>query len=160
MCILMPCKKQVIDEQTIQMFFQNIWVHFGLPASIISYRDSQFVGKFWSSLWGLMDTKSKKSSTFHPQIDGQEKGVNIMVVNILRGYWSKHPKLWHEHLHYIQHAYNRAKHSSTQTSPFEACFGYLPKYPLNFIFGKDVTIHGHSDIDTAKRFIQQIRMVH
>jgi hypothetical protein len=39
------------------MFFQNVWVHFGLPTSIISDRDSQFVKKFWSSLWELMDTK-------------------------------------------------------------------------------------------------------
>ena len=37
MCILMPCKKQVTAEQMAQMFFQNVWVHFGLPKSIISY---------------------------------------------------------------------------------------------------------------------------
>lgn len=35
MCILMPCKKQVTTEQTTQMFFDNVWVHFGLPTSII-----------------------------------------------------------------------------------------------------------------------------
>jgi hypothetical protein len=35
MCILMPCTKQVTAEQTTQMFFQNVWVHFGLPKSII-----------------------------------------------------------------------------------------------------------------------------
>jgi hypothetical protein len=47
-----------------QMFFQNVWVHFGLPKSIISDRDSRFVGSFWSSLWALMDTKLKKSTYF------------------------------------------------------------------------------------------------
>jgi len=36
MCILIPCNKQVIDEQTTNMFFQNVWVHFGLPTSIVS----------------------------------------------------------------------------------------------------------------------------
>jgi hypothetical protein len=70
MCIFMPCTKQVIAEQMAQMFFQNVWVHFGLPKSIISDRDSRFVGSFWSSLWALMDAKLKKSTTFHPQIDG------------------------------------------------------------------------------------------
>jgi hypothetical protein len=60
MCILMPCKKQVIAEQMTQMFFQNVWVHFGFPKSIISDLDSRFVGSFWSSLWALMDTKLKK----------------------------------------------------------------------------------------------------
>ena len=50
MCILMPCKKQVTAEKMAQMFFQHVWVHFGLPKSIISDRDSQFIGDFWSSL--------------------------------------------------------------------------------------------------------------
>ena len=82
------------------------------------------------------------------------------MIHLLRGYCSKNPKLWDEHLHYIQHAYNRAKHSSTQTLPFEACLGYFPKYPLDFIFGKDVAIDGHSDIDKARKFIEQIQLVH
>jgi hypothetical protein len=107
-----------------------------------------------------MDTKLKKSTTFHPQTDGQTKVVNRTIVHLLHGYCSKHPKLLDEHLHYIQHAYNWDKHSSTQTSPFEACFGYFPKYPLDFIFGKDIGIDGHYDIDRANKFIEKIQLVH
>jgi hypothetical protein len=66
MCILMPFTKQVTAEKMTQLFFQNVWVNFGLPKSIIFYRDSRFVGSFWSSLWALMETKLKKSTTFHP----------------------------------------------------------------------------------------------
>ena len=40
MCILMPCKKQVTVELTAHLYFQNVWVHFGLPTSIVSDRDS------------------------------------------------------------------------------------------------------------------------
>jgi hypothetical protein len=40
MCILIPCTKQFIAEETTQMFFENVWVHFGLPKSIISDWDS------------------------------------------------------------------------------------------------------------------------
>jgi hypothetical protein len=107
-----------------------------------------------------MDTKSKKSTTFHPQNDGQTKVVNRTIIHILIGYCSKHPKLWDEHLHYIHHAYNWAKHLLTQTSPFEACFDYFPKSPLDFIFGNDVSINGHYDIDREKKFIEQIQLVH
>ena len=159
-CILMPCTKQVTAEQTTQLFFQNFWVHFGLPKSIISDRDSRFFGSFWSNLWVLMDTKLKKSTTFHSQKNGQTKVVNRTVVHLLCGYCNKHPKLWDEHLHYIQHAYNRAKHSSTQTSPFEECFVYLPKSPLDFIFGKDIAIDGQYDIDRVEKLIEQIQLIH
>ena len=50
MCILIPCSKQITVEQTAKLFFEHIWVHFGLPMSIVSDRDIRFVGKFWSSL--------------------------------------------------------------------------------------------------------------
>ena len=146
MCILIPCKNKFTAEKIAHLFFQHVWVHFGFPTSNVSDQDSRFVGNFWSSLWDFMGTKLKKSIIFHPQIDGQTEVVNQTVIHILRGYFSNNPKLWDENLHYIQHAYNCAKHS-TQTSPFEACIGYLPRSPLDFIFGKDVAIDGHSDIE-------------
>jgi hypothetical protein len=36
MCILIPCKKQITAEKIANLFFQHVWVHFGLPTSIIS----------------------------------------------------------------------------------------------------------------------------
>ena len=109
----MPCKKQVTTEQEAQLFFTNVWVHFGLPTSIVFDRDSRFLGNFWSCLWDLMDTKMKKSIAFHPQIDGQTEVVNMMVVHLLRGYCGKQPNMWYEQLPYVQHAYNHAMHSYT-----------------------------------------------
>ena len=46
MCLLMPCKKIITAEQTTHLFFQNVWVHFHIPTSIVSDRDSQFFGNF------------------------------------------------------------------------------------------------------------------
>ena len=107
-----------------------------------------------------MDTKLKKSTAFHPQIDGQTEVVNRTVIQLLRGYCSKHTKLWDEHLCYVQHAYNQAKNYSTQRSPFETCFGFTPRSPLDFVFGKDTMVDGHSDVDKATRFIEQIQEIH
>ena len=107
-----------------------------------------------------MDTKLKKGTTFHPQTNGKTEVVNIIIVHLLRGYCSKHPKLWDEKLHYIKHAYSWEKHYYTLTWPFEVCFGYSPKLSLDFIFGKDVAIDGHSDIEKARNFIEQIQIIH
>jgi hypothetical protein len=96
MCILMPCKQQITAEQTANLFFQHVWVHFGLPTSIVSDRDTGFLGDFWTSLWRMMDTKLKRSIAFHPQTDGQIEVVNRTMVLFLRGYCNKHPKIWDE----------------------------------------------------------------
>ena len=42
----------------------------------------------------------------------------------------------------------------------EVCFGYFPKSPLEFIFGKDVAIDGHSDIEKPRKFIEKIQIIH
>ena len=64
MCILMPCKKNITTEQTVNLFFQHVWFHFGLPTSIVSDRDTRFLGDFWTSSWRTMDTKLKRTLIF------------------------------------------------------------------------------------------------
>jgi hypothetical protein len=82
------------------------------------------------------------------------------VLLLLRGYYSKHPKLWDEHIPYVQHAYNRALHSYTQCLPFKTCFGYFPKVPLDLMYGKDVDSNQERNEDRAHKFIQRIEQVH
>jgi hypothetical protein len=67
MVILMACKKNVTIADTAKLFFESVWVHFGIPQTIISDRDNRFHNTFWSSLWSLLDTKLTKSVAFHPQ---------------------------------------------------------------------------------------------
>ena len=84
MCILMPYKKTITDEKIVELYFQHVWVHFGLPISIVSDRDSRFIGNFLSNLWRMMETKLKKSIVFHPQTDGKTEVVKITVVHLHR----------------------------------------------------------------------------
>jgi hypothetical protein len=83
MAIIATCKKNITGEATAKLFFERVWVHFGIPQTIISNRDSQFLNTFWSSLCSLLDTKITKSTTFHPQTDGQTEVVNHMIIHIL-----------------------------------------------------------------------------
>ena len=78
--ILLACRKAISAKETTQLFFEHVWVHFGLPKSIILDRDSQLLSKFWSSLWEMIDTKLTKSTAFYRQIDGQTEVVNQMII--------------------------------------------------------------------------------
>ena len=142
MVILIPCKKTVTRAGAAQLFFEHVWKHFGLSNSIISDRDSRFLEYFWDSLWSLMDTRLKKSTTFHPQIDGQTEVVNRTMVHMLRGYNSRHPKTWDESLPYLQFAFNQAIHGSSGKSPFEACYWFLPPSLFDLMFSSEAMADG------------------
>jgi hypothetical protein len=66
MCILMPCKNTIKRQEVANMFFEQAWIHFGIPRGIISDKDTRFIGTFWITLCENMDTKLKRYTTFHP----------------------------------------------------------------------------------------------
>jgi hypothetical protein len=88
--IITNCKKSITAADTAKIFFERVWVHFGIPHNIISYWDSRFLNTLSSSLWSLLDTKLSKSTAFHPQTDGQTEVINWMIVYILCMYNSNH----------------------------------------------------------------------
>ena len=118
MTILTACKKTITTEATAKLFFERVWIHFGLPQTIVFDQDIRFLSTFWSSLWSLLDTKITKYTSLHPQIDGQIAVGNKIVVHILPMYNSRHPCTWDDSLSYVQRSYNRAIHSSTGHNPF------------------------------------------
>ena len=71
MSMLIACKKSISVLAIANLFFEHVWLHFGLPRTIISDEDSRFLSNFWSSLWSMMDTKLTKSTSFHPQTHRQ-----------------------------------------------------------------------------------------
>ena len=53
-------------EKLAILYIQEIVRLHGVPVSIVSIRDSQFVVKFWKSLHKALGTKLNFSTTFHP----------------------------------------------------------------------------------------------
>ena len=50
MAIMAAYKKNITAEATAKLFFERVWVHFGIPQSIISDWDSMFLSTFCSNL--------------------------------------------------------------------------------------------------------------
>jgi hypothetical protein len=65
MAILVACNKNITTEATAKIFFERVWVYFGIPQTIISDHDIWFLSTFYLSLWSLLDTKLTKSTAFH-----------------------------------------------------------------------------------------------
>jgi hypothetical protein len=111
----------------------------------------------------MLDTKLTKSTSFHPQTDGQTEVVNRMIVHILHMYNSKHPRTWDESLPYVQHSYNRALHSSTSHNHFQVGLGFQPLCPIDvampFVATQEDSAHVQSEADKANKFIDHIQHI-
>jgi hypothetical protein len=71
--------KTIIGQEETKLLFTQVWVHFGFPSSIISNRDSRFLGIFWKTLWERMDTKLGFSTMFYPKTDGKTEVISIII---------------------------------------------------------------------------------
>jgi hypothetical protein len=162
--ILTAYKKNITAEATTKLFLEHVWVHFGIPQTIISYQDIRFLNTFWLSLWSFLDTKLTKSTSFHPQIDAQTKVANWMIIHILCMYNSKHPGTWDENLPYVQTSYNRALHSSIVYNPFQVGLGFQQLGPMDVALPMATTSTESSptplEADKATQLIERIHHIH
>ena len=84
MACFLPSKTIFDASKVADLYFSAVVRHYGLPSSIVSDRDSKFMGHFWHELWKKLGTKLKFSSPYHPQTDGQTETVNRSLGNLLR----------------------------------------------------------------------------
>ena len=68
------------------MFIQFVVCTYGLPRSIVSDREGQFVSLFWKVLCAYLDVMLRLSSGHHPETDGQTEQENQELEHYLRSY--------------------------------------------------------------------------
>jgi len=78
----------------------------------------------------MLGIKSKLSTVFHPQTDGQTERVNQELEQYLRMFIDHRQEQWPEWLGTVEFVYNNKVYSSTRMSPFKANYGQDPRMGL------------------------------
>jgi hypothetical protein len=116
-----PCHKISDATHVANLFFKEVVRLHGLPRSIISDRDTKFVGHFWRTLWKKLGIDMSFISTYHPQTDGQTEVVNKSFGKLLRSLVTEHHNQWDQILPQENFSYNDSPNRSTRKSPFQKC---------------------------------------
>jgi hypothetical protein len=98
-----------------------------LPRSIVSDRDTKFIGHFWRMLWRKLGTNLAFSLAYHPKTDGKIEVVNRSLGDLLRSLVTEHHTSWDQILPQAEFAYNNLVNRSTGKSPFQVVYGMQPR---------------------------------
>jgi hypothetical protein len=127
MAHFIPCQKTSDVTHIANLFFKEIVRLHGLPKSIVSDRDTKFIGHFWRTLWKKLGTNLMFSSAYHPQTDGQTEVVNRSLGDLLRSLVTEHHSSWDNILPQAEFSYNDSVNRSTGKSPFQIVYGMQPR---------------------------------
>ncbi|GJS45250.1 putative reverse transcriptase domain-containing protein [Tanacetum coccineum] len=114
----LPKENDPLDKLA-RLCLNRIVARYGIPVSIICYRDGRFTSNFWRSFQKDLGTDLSMSTAYHPKIDGQSKRTIQTLDEILRAYVIDFGKGWVKHLPLAEFSYNNSYHTSIKSAPYE-----------------------------------------
>ena len=139
-------------ERLARLFQDNIWKLHGLPESIVSDRGPQFAAELTREINRMLGIKTKLSTAFHPQTDGQTERMNQELEQYLRFFIKHRQKDWPEWLAVAEFTVNNKVHIATKVSPFMANYG------KELRMGGDIRRKGK--VESAIEFVERMKKVH
>jgi hypothetical protein len=140
-----------------ELYIDQIVHPHGIPKTIVSDRSTQFVARFWEQLHESLGTRLIRSSSYHPQTDGQTERVNQIVEDMLRESIMHFDKSWDKCLSLEEFSYNNSYQASLKMAPFEALYGRRCRTPLNWSEDGERTLFGPDLVKDAEEKVEVIR---
>ncbi|EGE03252.1 hypothetical protein TEQG_08624 [Trichophyton equinum CBS 127.97] len=81
--LYIPYTKDVKAEGLGYLIFKNVISLFGMPANLVTDRDTLFTYKFWSALCFYLSSKRRLSTAFYLQTDSQTERQNQTIEHYL-----------------------------------------------------------------------------
>ena len=141
-----------LAESLVRLFRDNMWKLYRLLESVVSDRGPQFVVELTKELNQMLGIKTKLSTVFHPQIDGQMEQMNQELEQYLRLFVEHRQRDWPEWLVTAEFAVNNKAHTATKILPFMA------NYEKEERMGGDIRKKGK--VESTTEFVERIKRVH
>ena len=114
-------------------------------------RGPQFAAELTKELNKMLDIRTKLSTTFHSQTDGQTEHMNQELEQYPQFFVDHRQKDWPEWLALAEFAINNKVHSTTKVSPF------MVNYGRELRMGGDIRRKGK--MEKATEFVERMKKV-
>ncbi|UYV84440.1 hypothetical protein LAZ67_X002171, partial [Cordylochernes scorpioides] len=111
-------------------FLKRIELRHGAPKILISDRGSSFLSKLLTQVLKICNTIHKKTTSYHPQTNGQTERMNRTLTDMISMYIDEKHQNWDEILPFVTFAYNSSVQETTGYSPYFLIHG---REPLTFL---------------------------
>jgi hypothetical protein len=129
----------------------------GVPKTIVSDRDAKFVSKFWEGLQSALGTELRRSTSFHPQTDGQSERTIQTLEDMLRCCVLSWQGSWEDHLPLVEFSYNNSYQASIRMAPYEALYGRKCRSPLCWTAVGEKAVLGPDWVQQTTERVAEIR---
>ncbi|KAK8918293.1 hypothetical protein KSP39_PZI021908 [Platanthera zijinensis] len=140
-----------------QLFLDSIVRLHGLPASIVSDRDTSFLSQFWQEIFTILGVQLKFSTAYHPQTDGQTEVVNRCLEGYLRCMCFERPRTWATWLPLAEWWYNTTYHTAIKMTPYEVVYGQEPAIHIPYISGEARTEEVDRSLEAREKVISLLK---
>jgi hypothetical protein len=104
-----------------------------------------------------LGTQLIRSSSYHPQTDGQTERINQILEDMLRASILHFDKSWDKCLSLAEFSYNNSYQASLKLAPFDALYGRRCRTPLNWSEAGERTLFGPELVKEAEERVQVVR---
>ena len=118
---------EIGTKAVLEVLRRRVFSTYGLRDSLVHDRGTQLVAHLWKRICQRYGIKSKPSSAYHPETDGQTENANKVMKNYLRAYVKHTQDDWVDYLPEAEFAVNNHVNVSTGITPFFADHGYRPR---------------------------------
>jgi len=104
--ILIPCRETMNAKELAREYKDRVFPFVGIPAKIISDRDTRFTSNFAKEVCAQLEIKQNISTAYHPQTDGQSEKTNQHVETALRIFCNYQQSNWVDFIPMVQYMLN------------------------------------------------------
>ena len=113
----------ILTPAVAQLFLDHVWKLQGLPKTIISNKDSQFISVFWKELITQLCIKVLLSTVYYLETDGQIERVNTIIEQYIWIYTLYLQDNWINWLIFTKFTANNSVLETIKVSLFLANYG-------------------------------------